>query len=91
MTDIICTLRSVVRFRRFERNSALRRLQRCANIDDSRIVAKRRLPGGVFEPGVDHVLGQVRDEVERTMALIGCRDSFPDHIRVGVNTRSSRE
>lgn len=53
------TLRSVLRFRRFETNSAARRLQRTANVDDLRRVAKRRLPRGVF----DYIDGGAEDEI----------------------------
>ncbi len=53
------TLRSVVRFRSFERDPDLRRLQSVANVSDLRAIAKRRLPGGVF----DYVDGAAEDEV----------------------------
>ena len=42
-------LRSVVRFRPLELNAARRRLERAADIADLRRIAKRRLPGGVFD------------------------------------------
>ncbi|MGB7949640.1 MAG: alpha-hydroxy acid oxidase [Candidatus Binatia bacterium] len=53
------SLRSVVRFRRPEWNPTKRRLAKAANIDDLRAVAKRRLPGGVF----DYIDGGAEDEV----------------------------
>lgn len=53
------TLRSVMRFRRVELNPARRRLARCANVDDMRRVARRRLPRGVF----DYIDGAAEDEV----------------------------
>ena len=55
------TLRSVVRFRRFEFDANKRRLATAANTDDLRRIAKRRLPGGVF----DYIDGGAEDE--RTM------------------------
>ena len=56
---IIDTLRSVLRFRRFEFSSTKRRLQRAASIEDLRRIARRRLPGGVF----DYIDGGAEDEV----------------------------
>ncbi len=53
------SLRSVVRFRRPEWNPTRRRLARAANVDDLRRLAKRRLPGGVF----DYIDGAAEDEV----------------------------
>jgi L-lactate dehydrogenase (cytochrome) len=55
------TLRSVLRFRKFELDPAKRRLARAANVHDLRRIAKRRLPGGVF----DYIDGAAEDE--RTM------------------------
>ena len=52
------TLRSVLRFRRFERDPVLRRLAKAANVADLRSVARRRLPRGVF----DYIDGGVEDE-----------------------------
>ena len=56
---IIKTLRSVLRFRRFEFNATKRRLQKAASIEDLRKMARRRLPGGVF----DYIDGGAEDEV----------------------------
>ena len=56
---IIDTLRSVLQFRRFEFNATKRRLQRAASIEDLRKIARRRLPGGVF----DYIDGGAEDEV----------------------------
>ena len=53
------TLRSVVRFRSFERDPDLRRMQRAANVDDLRLIARRRLPRGVF----DYIDGAAEDEI----------------------------
>ena len=55
---IVDTLRSVMRFEKFERDPVLRRLSRCANVDDLRLAAKRRLPRGVF----DYIDGAAEDE-----------------------------
>jgi L-lactate dehydrogenase (cytochrome) len=56
------TLRSVIRFQRFETDRLERRLRRAASVDDLRTIAKRRLPGGVF----DYIDGGAEDE--RTLA-----------------------
>lgn len=53
------TLRSVLRFRRFEANPDARRLATAADISDLREIAKKRLPGGVF----DYIDGGAEDEV----------------------------
>lgn len=52
-------MRSVVRFRSFERDPDLRRIQAAANVADLRAIARRRLPRGVF----DYVDGAAEDEV----------------------------
>ncbi len=59
---IFDTIRSVMRFRAFERDPALRRLARCASVEDLRELARRRLPRGVF----DYIDGAAEDE--RTLA-----------------------
>ena len=56
---MIRTMRSVVRFRSFERDPDLRRMQTAANIGDLRAIAHKRLPQGVF----DYVDGGAEDEV----------------------------
>ena len=43
------TIRSVVRLRKFEVNGTKRRLAKVGSVDDLRLLAKRRLPGGVFD------------------------------------------
>lgn len=53
------TLRSVLQFRKFEVDRVERRLGRAANVDDLRRIAKRRLPGGVF----DYIDGAAEDEL----------------------------
>ena len=55
---MISTLRSVARFAR-PRVGITRRLARAANIDDLRAIARRRLPGGIF----DYIDGAAEDEV----------------------------
>ncbi|HWF20517.1 MAG TPA: alpha-hydroxy acid oxidase [Acidimicrobiales bacterium] len=56
------TLRSVVRLKKFETDPVERRLAKAASVADLRRIAKRRLPGGVF----DYIDGGAEDE--RTMA-----------------------
>jgi L-lactate dehydrogenase (cytochrome) len=58
MVNPIATLRSVVQFDRIETDPVERRLARAANVDDLRRIAKRRLPGGVF----DYIDGGAEDE-----------------------------
>jgi len=55
-------LRSVVRFERIETDPVERRLARVASVADLRRIARRRLPGGVF----DYIDGGAEDE--RTLA-----------------------
>lgn len=52
------TLRSVLRFRRFELDPVARRLARAASVGDLRAMARRRLPRGVF----DYIDGGAEDE-----------------------------
>lgn len=54
----IDTLRSVVRLRRVETNADKRRLASAASVHDLRLIAQRRLPGGVF----DYIDGGAEDE-----------------------------
>ncbi len=68
------TLRSVLKFRRFETNSDRRRLTTVANVADLRKLAKHRLPGGVF----DYIDGGAEDEItlagnQRAYSEIGLR------------------
>jgi L-lactate dehydrogenase (cytochrome) len=53
------TLRSVVKFREIELDPVARRLRRAANVGDLRRIARRRLPGGVF----DYIDGGAEDEL----------------------------
>jgi L-lactate dehydrogenase (cytochrome) len=55
------TIRSVVRLRRFEFNGTKRRLAKVGSVDDLRLLAKRRLPGGVF----DYFDGAAEDELTK--------------------------
>lgn len=55
-------LRSVIRFDRLELDPVERRLKQAASVDDLRRIARRRLPGGVF----DYIDGAAEDE--RTLA-----------------------
>jgi L-lactate dehydrogenase (cytochrome) len=55
---VLETLRSVLQFRRFEFDSSKRRLARAANVHDLRLIARRRLPAGVF----GYVDGAAEDE-----------------------------
>ncbi len=52
------TLRSVASFARPTLSARKRRFDRAANIDDLRLIAKRRLPGGIF----DYIDGGAEDE-----------------------------
>jgi L-lactate dehydrogenase (cytochrome) len=56
--QMIETLRSVIRFDRFETDPVERRLKRAASVADLRRIARRRLPGGVF----DYIDGAAEDE-----------------------------
>lgn len=56
--QMIDTLRSVIRFDRFVRDPVERRLKRAASVADLRRIARRRLPGGVF----DYIDGAAEDE-----------------------------
>jgi L-lactate dehydrogenase (cytochrome) len=55
---MIKTFRSVVQFRKFEMDPVQRRLNKAASIEDLRLIAKRRLPHGVF----DYIDGGAEDE-----------------------------
>src|SRR6478752_2718573 len=52
------TLRSVVRFGPIETDRVQRRLAQAASVEDLRRIARRRLPGGVF----DYIDGGAEDE-----------------------------
>ncbi len=57
--SLFSTLSSVIRFDRPIISARKRRFVRAANIDDLRLIAKRRLPGGIF----DYIDGAAEDEV----------------------------
>jgi L-lactate dehydrogenase (cytochrome) len=77
--SMLDALRAVMRFERFETDPVARRLRRAANVADLRRVARRRLPGGVF----DYIDGAAEDE--RTLAANS--DAF---ARVGFRPRVLR-
>ncbi|MEM7322196.1 MAG: alpha-hydroxy acid oxidase [Actinomycetota bacterium] len=56
---LVETFRSVVQFKPVELNATKRRLDAAANVEDLRRLAKRRLPGGVF----DYIDGGAEDEL----------------------------
>lgn len=56
--ELVRTLRSVLRFRTMEWDPVARRLGSAASVEDLRIVARRRLPRGVF----DYIDGAAEDE-----------------------------
>lgn len=77
------TLRSVLRFRRFEVDPVARRLRGAASVDDLRAVARRRMPRGVF----DYIDGGAEDEVSlgRNVAAFHRAEFRPRVLRdVGV-------
>jgi len=70
VTSIVRTLRSVLRFRRFEIDPVARRLSRAANVSDLRRIARRRLPRGVF----GYVDGAAEDELTAARNLAAYRN-----------------
>ena len=75
------TLKSVVRIERIETDPIERRLARAASVADLRRIAKRRLPGGVF----DYIDGAAEDE--RTLAAneaAFARSSFRPRVLRGL-------
>jgi L-lactate dehydrogenase (cytochrome) len=70
VASIVRTLRSVLRFRRFEIDPVARRLSRAANVSDLRRIARRRLPRGVF----DYVDGAAEDELTAARNLAAYRN-----------------
>ena len=76
------TLRSVIRFGRIQTDRAERRLARAASVADLRVMAKRRLPGGVF----DYIDGGAEDE--RTLAAnqaAFARATFRPRVLQGID------
>lgn len=79
--SLIGTLRSVARFKPIETDAVERRLGRAANVADLRRLARRRLPGGVF----DYIDGGAEDELTmaaNTAAYVGT--SFAPRILRGI-------
>jgi L-lactate dehydrogenase (cytochrome) len=76
---VLKTLRSVLRFGPITTDRVERRLSRCANVDDLRAAAKKRLPGGVF----DYIDGAAEDEVtiERNAAAFRRVELAPRVLR----------
>lgn len=75
------TLRSVIRFGKVETDPIERRLAKAASVADLRRIAKRRLPGGVF----DYIDGGAEDE--RTLAANSdafARVSYRPHVLRGI-------
>ncbi len=76
------TLRSVMRFRRLELDPVARRLRTVASVDDLRRLAKRRLPGGVF----DYIDGGAEDELTLARNVDGFqRLEFRPRVLRGVS------
>ena len=87
------TLRSVIRFGPIETDRIERRLARTASVEDLRRIAKRRLPGGVF----DYIDGGAEDE--RTLAanqaafalpMIHCQEIYWLHVRMMLGWKVKR-
>ncbi|MDG2303450.1 MAG: alpha-hydroxy acid oxidase [Candidatus Binatia bacterium] len=76
---ILDTLRSVLRFRSFEWDPVVRRLNRCASVEDFRRIAQQRLPSGVF----DYIDGAAEDErtLERNSAAFRALGFRPRVLR----------
>src|SRR3990172_9890063 len=60
----------LLRFRRLELRPARRRLRRAVNLDEMRLMARRRLPRGVF----DYIDGGAEDEVTLEANTAAFRD-----------------
>src|SRR4029077_9010436 len=76
------TLRSVMRFRRLQLDPVQRRLARAANVHDLRVMARRRLPRGVF----DYIDGGAEDgdtmgENSAAFRRIGFHPRVPQGLR----------
>lgn len=82
------SLRSVVSVKPIERDPVQRRLSKCANIDDYRAIAKKRLPAGVF----DYIDGAAEDEsaMSRNASRFGDRTLVPRVLRdvSSIDTRT---
>ncbi|MFP3907269.1 MAG: alpha-hydroxy acid oxidase [Acidimicrobiales bacterium] len=80
LRDMVETIRSVARFAPVESDPTTRRLNRAASVTDLRRVARRRLPGGIF----DYLDGGAEDE--RTLAA-----NTGDFASVGLRPRVLRD
>ena len=69
------TFQSVVQFRELELDPVKRRLSKAADVNDLRAIAKRRLPGGVF----DYIDGGAEDErsLDRNVSAFGELEFHP--------------
>jgi L-lactate dehydrogenase (cytochrome) len=84
--SMIKTIRSVVRFKKIETDRVERRLSRVANVEDLRQLAKRRLPGGVF----DYIDGGAEDELALRANLSAfARTTFRPRVLRGVSDIST--
>ena len=76
------TMRSVLRFRRFEFSRVKRRLARAVSVADLREIARRRLPGGVF----DYIDGGAEDEIALAESVAAYRRlEFRPRVLQGVS------
>jgi L-lactate dehydrogenase (cytochrome) len=86
---MIKTLRSVMQFRPVELDPVARRLRRAANVADLRLMARRRLPGGVF----DYIDGGAEDELSlrRNVAAYRRAELVPRVLRdvSGIDTSTT--
>jgi L-lactate dehydrogenase (cytochrome) len=64
------TVFSVVRFEKLTLSRHKRRMNKAANIDDLRVIAKKRLPGGIF----DYIDGGAEDEISLERNVAGYRN-----------------
>lgn len=73
------SLRSVIQLKPFERDATKRLLAKTANVDDLRLIAKRKLPAGVF----DYIDGGAEDErsLDRNTAAYGRIEWQPRVLR----------
>lgn len=81
------SLRSVVSLKPIERDRTTRKLNAAANIDDLRLLAKKRLPAGVF----DYIDGAAEDEsaMSRNASRFGDRTLVPRVLKDVSNIDAS--